>query len=107
MSASEDIVVNPDDLSSVAVMTGIIENPVAGFWLLYLVISVLSIIVYKLGFAKKLPVLKSAIVYFVLFLGCLPLAFFGIAYPVAEGLFVAALVLGIYKFRLHRSKTEA
>ncbi len=93
-----------EDSSPIALLLGINEHPVAGFFLLYLVITVLTILVYQLGFAKKLPLLKSAVIYILLILGCFPLTFFGIGLPVAEGLLCAAAVLIIYKIRLHQSK---
>jgi hypothetical protein len=95
-----------ENSSSIALLLGIENNPVRAFLLLYLIITVLSIIVFKLGFAKKLPPLKSAVIYLFLIIGCMPLAFFGIGLPVAEGLIVAALILIIYKIRLHQSKKE-
>lgn len=100
----KEIKVNPEDLSSFANLVGIQDHIVQGFWLLYLIILVLSIIVFKLGFARKLPPLKSAVIYIFLAVGCIPLTFFGIAYPVAEGLCIAALILIVYKVRLHQSK---
>ncbi len=95
-----------EDSSSMALLLGIENDPVRAFLLLYLIITVLSIIVFKLGFAKKLPPLKAIVIYLFLIIGCLPLAFFGIGLPVAEGLMVAALILIIYKVRLHQSKKE-
>lgn len=80
------------------------ENAKAANWLLFLTILVLCILVYKLGFAKKLPLLKSAIIYTFLFIGCIFLTFLGIFLPIAEGLVVAALILIIYKIRLNREK---
>jgi hypothetical protein len=95
-----------EDSSSIALLLGIDHDPVRGFLLLYLVITTLSILVFKLGFAKKLPPLKSVLIYLFLIIGCFPLTFFGIGLPVAEGLFVAALILIIYKVRLYQSKRE-
>ncbi|MGC4375497.1 YlaH-like family protein [Fictibacillus sp. Mic-4] len=92
------------DSSPIALLLGIDQHPVQGFFLLYIVITILSIIVYKLGFAKKLPILKSAVIYTFLVIGCFPLTLFGIGLPVAEGLIVAALILIIYKVRLYQSK---
>lgn len=82
------------------------ENPELGMWLLYITIFLLSVVVYKLGFAKKLPILKSLIIYIFLALGCTVLTFLGIFLPIAEGLVVAALILIIYKIRLHQSKKQ-
>lgn len=91
-------------LSFFASLFRVDEQPELGMQLLYILILILSIIVYKLGFAKKLPVLKSVIIYFFLALGCTVLTFLGVFLPVAEGLVVAALILIIYKIRLKRSK---
>ncbi|WP_377889433.1 YlaH-like family protein [Alkalihalobacillus sp. R86527] len=97
-------VVPSGDLSFFARLVGIEENTVLGFYLLYAIIVILSIVVYRLGFAKKLPILKNAVIYITLIIGCLPLTFFGIGLPVAEGLVAAAVVLIIYKVRLKQSK---
>ncbi|HBZ10305.1 MAG TPA: hypothetical protein DEO65_10570 [Bacillus bacterium] len=80
------------------------QNAKTANWILFLTILALCILVYKLGFAKKLPLLKSAIIYIFLFIGCTLLTFLGIFLPIAEGLVVAALILIIYKIRLNREK---
>mgnify|MGYP005828194035 CR=1 FL=1 len=82
------------------------ENPDLGMWMLYLTILLLSVIVYKLGFAKKLPLGKSILIYLFLGLGCTFLSFLGIFLPIAEGLVVAALILIIYKLRLRSHKNQ-
>lgn len=75
------------------------------FWLFYIVNLVLAAVAYKLGFAKELPVLKSVIVYIMLAVGMLILNFFSIVgYPITDSLIVICLVLGIYRFRLHRQR---
>ncbi|KIQ93260.1 hypothetical protein LH47_02660 [Anoxybacillus thermarum] len=89
-------------LSFFASLYNVHEQPVKGMWLLYATIVVLSIIVYRLGFARELPLLKNVIIYSLLVLGCTILAFFAVFLPVAEGLLVAAVVLIIYKWRLRR-----
>lgn len=91
-------------LSFFAALFRVDENPDLGTWLLYLTILILSIVVYKLGFAQKLPILKSLIIYIFLIFGCTFLTFLGIFLPIAEGLVVAVLILVIYKIRLHRHK---
>lgn len=93
-------------LSFFAALYKVDENPAVGMWMLYLTIIVLSIIVYKLGFAKKLPLAKSLIIYLFLILGCTILTFLGVFLPVAEGLVVAALILIIYKVRLRQEKKQ-
>ncbi|WP_121609394.1 YlaH-like family protein [Mesobacillus foraminis] len=82
------------------------ENPDAGMWMLYLTIIMLCVVVYKLGFAKKLPLGKSILIYLFLILGCTILTFLGVFLPIAEGLVVAALILIIYKIRLHQHKKQ-
>ncbi|MFC0523988.1 YlaH-like family protein [Pontibacillus salicampi] len=87
------------------------DNEVAiairGAIILYLITLTLAIVTYKLGFAKKLPPLKAAVVYLVLALGCIILTVpLGLSLPIAEGLVVASLVLGIYRLRLHRERKE-
>ncbi|WP_188693344.1 YlaH-like family protein [Pullulanibacillus camelliae] len=77
----------------------------AMFWL-YLTIVVLSIIVYKLGFAKKLPVLKSVIIYVLLVIGCLILTVLALQLPIVGALFIAAVVLSIYKIRLKSTQKK-
>ncbi|MFK3959448.1 YlaH-like family protein [Pseudalkalibacillus hwajinpoensis] len=95
-----------DDLSFFAKLVGIEDNMTLGFYLLYAIIVILCIVVYRLGFAKKLPLLKNVIVYAVLVIGCFPLTFFGIGLPVAEGLVASAVVLIIYKVRLNQAKKK-
>ncbi|MBS4177262.1 YlaH-like family protein [Lederbergia citrea] len=80
------------------------NNPSIANWLLWFTITGLAILVYKLGFAKRLPLLKSAVIYLFLITGCLFLTFLAIFLPIAEGLMVAALILIIYKIRLKREK---
>ncbi|MED3574404.1 YlaH-like family protein [Cytobacillus praedii] len=91
-------------LSFFAALFKVQENPTMGMWLLYLTIVVLCIIVFKLGFAKKLPIAKSIVIYLFLILGCTILTFFAVFLPITEGLVVAALILIIYKVRLHQTK---
>jgi CHASE2 domain-containing sensor protein len=93
-------------LSFFAALYQVNKQPEVGMWLLYLTIVALSIIVYKLGFARKLPLAKSLVIYSFLILGCTVLTFFGVFLPIAEGLLVAALILIIYKIRLHQSKKQ-
>lgn len=75
------------------------------FWKLYVPNLILSAIAYKLGFAKELPVLKSMFVYLLLAVGVYILTIFGIlGFPIMECLIIVSLVLGIYRFRLHRER---
>ncbi|MDI2589515.1 YlaH-like family protein [Psychrobacillus sp. NEAU-3TGS] len=79
---------------------------IAGY-VLFLIIFLLSVLVYKLGFAKKLRVGQNIVIYVFLFLGCLMLTFLAFFLPVVEGLIVAALILIIYKIRLRLEKKQS
>ncbi|WP_186577702.1 YlaH-like family protein [Aquibacillus kalidii] len=80
---------------------------IRGFLLLYLTIVILTILAYKFGFAKKLPPLKSAVVYVVLIVGMFFITLiFGLNLPVAESLAVIAFVLGVYRLRLHQERKK-
>lgn len=52
------------------------DNPERGMWLLYVTVLLLSALVYQLGFARRLPMLKNVIIYTLLALGCTILTFF-------------------------------
>jgi hypothetical protein len=91
-----ELVATHDPITSSEVQTGVL--------LQYIFIVILSAIVYRLGFAKKLPLLKNIVVYICLLIGCYVMLIFSYALPIAEGLSVAALLLIIYKIRLHQSK---
>lgn len=80
------------------------NSPSLANWLLWITLTGLAILVYKLGFAKKLPLGKSLVIYLFLIIGCLFFTFLAIFLPIAEGLMVAALILIIYKVRLNREK---
>lgn len=94
------------ELSYAAKLVGLPESGQPGFWMLFGIITVLSIIVYILGFAKKLSFGKNMVIYILLAIGCFPITIFGMRYPIAEVLVISAMVLAIYKIRLHQSKKE-
>lgn len=79
----------------------------AAGYVVFILVFILSAIVYKLGFAKELPLLKNIVIYAFLFFGCMVLTFLALFLPMIEGLIVAALILIIYKTRLWREKREA
>ena len=82
------------------------ENPELGMWLLYGVIIILSALVYNLGFARKLSIIKNIVIYISLAIGCTVLTFFAVFLPVGEGLVVAAIVLGMYRLRLRQARQQ-
>ncbi|WP_202076632.1 YlaH-like family protein [Caldalkalibacillus salinus] len=79
------------------------ELTFGAFLILYLITAVLLGLVYKLGFERRLPVLKAFIVYVVLAIGALPLAFLGIALPFIEALIIAVAMLAIVRFRMKKA----
>ncbi|MEB2298276.1 YlaH-like family protein [Lysinibacillus xylanilyticus] len=81
------------------------NHDIAGY-VVFLLVFVLSAIVYKLGFAKKLKLSQNIVIYVFLFLGCIMLTFFALFLPMIEGLIVAALILIVYKTRMWREKRE-
>ncbi|HET7580969.1 MAG TPA: YlaH-like family protein [Bacillales bacterium] len=94
-----------DYISDFAALYGILgDHPQRAFWFLYATIVALCAIVYQLGFAKKLPVLKTAVVYILLLVGCFIMTIFAIRFPVVKCLLAIAIVFGGYKFRLYRSR---
>lgn len=77
----------------------------------YVINLFFGIISYKLGFARKLPLLKSIIVYIMLFIGMFVITIFNmLGLPIAESLVIISIVLGIYRFRMfmeRRGREEA
>ena len=94
-----------DALGKTDSVTGKADYELAGYVLLG-IIFLLAAIVFKLGFAKSLPLWQNVIIYVFLFLGCIMLTFFAFFLPIVEGLIVAALILIVYKSRLWREKRE-
>ena len=78
---------------------------IAGY-VTFVLVFLLSALVYKLGFAKKLSVGRNVIIYAFLFIGCIILTFLALFLPMIEGLIISALILIVYKSRLWREKRE-
>ncbi|WP_338753849.1 YlaH-like family protein [Bacillus sp. FJAT-52991] len=99
-----------EGLEHVSPLLGALINGVGVTWavrIYWLILVLLSIFVYNLGFAKKLSFGKNVIVYISLIVGSLLLLILSYQLPVVESLFVAALILGIYKIRLRMHKKES
>ncbi|SHE62673.1 YlaH-like protein [Seinonella peptonophila] len=74
-------------------------------WVDYLVILVLTGIVYETTFARSLPLLKNIVVYIFLALGCYLLLIFHILrFPIIPALFITILLIIVTKWRLAYSK---
>ncbi|MCH7320795.1 YlaH-like family protein [Solibacillus sp. MA9] len=76
---------------------------IAGY-VTFVLVFLLSALVYKLGFAKKLSIGKNILIYTFLFVGCIVLTFLALYLPMIEGLIISALILIVYKSRLWREK---
>jgi len=75
------------------------------FIVFFIVIFLLSVLAYELGFARKLPLLKSMIVYILLLIGTYITTIFAVLQmPIIESLIIISLVLGIYRFRMYRER---
>lgn len=72
----------------------------------WIAMILLTILVYKLGFAKKLSLGKNIVIYICLVIGSLLLLILSFQLPIVESLLVAVAVLGIYKIRLKMHKEE-
>jgi hypothetical protein len=83
-----------------------LTNIKTGVLLQYFFIVILTVVVYRLGFAKKLPLLKNIVIYLCLIIGDLIMLVFSYGLPIAEGLMVAAVILIMYKIRLHQAKKQ-
>ncbi len=76
------------------------------FMIFYVIVTILAIINYKLGFARKLPILKSALIYVLLAVGGVILAILGLQLPIAEILVIGVVVLAIVRLKLGHNLGE-
>jgi hypothetical protein len=77
-------------------------------WSLYFIILLLSVIIYKVAFARKLPPLKSLVVYFVLALGCVLFWIMQLVqFPMIQALLITVLIIVVTRVRLWYSKKQA
>jgi hypothetical protein len=81
-------------------------NGTDNIYLIFFVLNfIFAAIAFQLGFAKKLSPLKTVIVYIMLAVGIYVITIFSILkLPITESLIIISLVLGIYRFRLHKDR---
>lgn len=73
----------------------------------YLSILIMTGIVYKVAFARQLPILKSLVVYFTLAIGCaLFWLMFMLGFPIMEILLVTLVIIVLARFRMGKGKKE-
>lgn len=66
----------------------------------YYIIVVLAAVIYELGFARKLPLLKKLFTYVLLAIGCIPLTIFKVlGLPIVEAMVVAFIILVFARIR--------
>jgi len=75
------------------------------FTIFYVLNLIFSIIAYKLGFARKISLLKSFFVYVLLAIGVYVITIFSVfGLAMTESLIIITIVLAIYRFRLYRER---
>ncbi len=105
LAMAKGVSVNPNErMSFLAKLFQVDKHPDTGMWYLLIAIFILSAIVYNLGFARKLKLWQNVVIYILLFLGCIILNFLAVFLPVGESLMIAAIVLGLYRYRLHKER---
>ncbi|WP_114571197.1 YlaH-like family protein [Exiguobacterium flavidum] len=107
--AAEALDLSKYDIPAIAKLVGVGSDPnniEAGFVPLLITTVVLTLVVYKLGFAKELAWWKSLIVYLLLIVlsASLELAFWMM--PIPEVLIAMVLILGIYRARMWMVRRE-
>lgn len=76
-------------------------------WGTYLIILVLTSVIYQTAFARSLPLLKSAVVYVVLAIGCYLLLIFDIlGFPMIPSLFITVVLIVVTRARLSWSRRK-
>jgi hypothetical protein len=80
------------------------SDPKSAAIFLYVLLYVLLAIVYQLGFARRLPLLKSLIIYFFIGAGSFILLFLALRLPIVEGLILAVLLLVFVRYRQRNAK---
>ncbi|MBR3063267.1 MAG: YlaH-like family protein [Exiguobacterium sp.] len=103
MKASQTIDITQIDVPWIASILGVGSDPndfSVGFNALVVTVILLTILVFKLGFAKQLAWWKSLIVYILLSLGAGTMALVFFTWPIPEVPAVMAIVLAIYRGRL-------
>lgn len=77
-------------------------------WSLYFIILFLSVAIYKVAFARKLPPLKSLVVYFVLSVGCVLFWIMQLVqFPMIQALLITVVLIVVTRLRLWYSKKQA
>ncbi|MBD1371287.1 hypothetical protein IC620_02830 [Hazenella sp. IB182357] len=77
------------------------------YQVVYLIIVILASIVYKLAFARKLPLLKSIMVYIFLAIGCVILfVFHYMGFPIMVAMLLTIIMVVVTRVRLSFVKRD-
>lgn len=73
----------------------------------YLIILIMTAIVYKVAFARELPILKSVLVYLVLAVGCVMFwVMFILRFPIVQILGVTLIMILLARIRMWMGNRE-
>ncbi len=73
----------------------------------YLIILIMTAIVYKVAFARELPILKSLLVYLVLAVGCVMFwVMFILRFPIVQILGVTLIMILLARIRMWMGNRE-
>lgn len=71
------------------------------FWITYFVILMMTAIIFKVAFARRLPILKTIVVYAVLAIGCYFFTIMHILrFPVMPALAITLVIIAVARLRM-------
>lgn len=71
------------------------------FWLTYALVLIMTAIIYKVAFARRLPILKTALIYIFLAAGCYFMTVMHILrFPVIPALAITLIVIVVARVRM-------
>lgn len=71
------------------------------FWPTYFTILIMTAIIFKIAFARKLPILKTIVVYIVLAIGCYLFTIMHILrFPIIPSLAITLVIIVIARLRM-------
>lgn len=77
------------------------------FWITYVIILIMTAIIFKVAFARRLPILKTMIIYIVLAAGCYLFTIMHIfRFPVMPALAITLVLIVVARVRMALSDRE-
>ncbi|MEX2104085.1 MAG: YlaH-like family protein [Bacilli bacterium] len=75
-----------------------LANPEISFFIIY----IFTAIIYQLAFARRLPILKTMIIYVVLGVGCILFTVFhGMGLPIIPALTIALTLIVVFRIKMY------